>query len=200
MMKWIYRVLAAWMALAVFVLAAPFDDPEPLSVDATTRNQDNDSINLTNANNTYAGTFNGIVQTEAIIDRIRWVINGPVAVGTDVDGLRSMDRSGVISNIVIMVGDRGNTGTTVWDINKFTPAASPTNQQNGTVGSTIYTNQANRPSITGDTPNKTQNAIFQAVTPDVISFAAGDFFTLDTDSVTPSMRDATIEMFLKYDD
>ena len=98
--------------------------------------------------------------------------------------------------------DRGGTGgggITRVDINKHTPAGAITTQQNATAGTTIYTTQANRPTLTG-AASSSDNAVIEATDPDVTSFAAGDFFTMDIDDrpTGPLAVGLTVQLHVQY--
>ncbi len=134
------------------------------------------------------------------IDQVlTWNVSGPVGTGTGQDGLRIALADGIIQSIAISLEDRGNNGNSIVDLNKHIPTKPITTQRNGTAGTTIYTTQANRPTLTGNTPTKTDNAIIQATDPDVVSFLEGDFFTMDVDSTVASNRDLNVLMIVRYD-
>jgi hypothetical protein len=95
----------------------------------------------------------------------RWDANGPFQVGTLVDGAYISDSAWSITGIWIYRGTAGSASSTIVDINK-----------NGT---TMYTTQANRPTIAyNDGDSKVD-----ATLPDVVTIAAGDIITLDRKSV-----------------
>ncbi len=129
---------------------------------------------------------------------IEWVLNGSVSTGTEQDGLRVMDRPGSIGTIIVSAGDRGNTGTNLFDVNKHVPAKPITTQRNATAGVTIYTTQANRPDLDGLSASATDNAIKQAVAPNVTSFLAGDFFSMDVDTAFAQLSDVVVQMTVTY--
>lgn len=199
-MKWIYRTLGAWLVLAAFIMAAPFDDPEPLSVDATTRNQDNDRVNFNNTSNTYSGSASGLTNLGNTLVTFKWGINGTLTTGTAKDGFRTASRSGTILDVYMTVGGRGKTGTAIFDINIHTNANVSTTQYNNVSGSTIYTNQSNRPQIVGLTSSKSDNATFRAATPDVTNFTAGTTFSVDCDQAGSQVKDTSINILLRLND
>lgn len=136
--------------------------------------------------NTFDGdvTFNGSVSmahAETLATRIqhRWVANGPFKVDTSVDGGWTPPTAGRILYIWLHRTTAGASGSTIVDIHL-----------NGT---TIYTTQANRPTIAfNDGDNKVL-----ATAPDVTTFAAGDILTLDIDQAeggTPRHLSLTIEV------
>lgn len=131
-------------------------------------------------------------------DVIRWVLNDTLSTGTNQDSLRETRRAGTILEVIVSFVERGQTGTSIFDINKHVPAKPITTQRNATAGVTIYTTQANRPDLDGLTANKTDNAVKQAVVPDITSFLAGDFFSLDVDVAVTQAKHAVIEMYVKY--
>lgn len=95
----------------------------------------------------------------------RWAGNGPFRVGTTVDGAWIPNTAFVITSVWIWHGTAGTSSSTILDLNK-----------NGT---TMYTTQANRPTINfADADGKVQ-----ATLPDVTSIAAGDIITIDIDQV-----------------
>ena len=131
-------------------------------------------------------------------DVFEWVLNGNVNSGTRFDGGRAVRRAGTILGVIVTAGARGNSGTSLFDVNKFVPTKPVTTQRNATAGTTIYTTQANRPDLAGNSPTSSDNAIKEAVLPDVTTFVAGDFFSIDVDSATNQLQDVTIQLFVKY--
>lgn len=80
-----------------------------------------------------------------------------------------------IISVELLRQHAGSTGTTTVDVNK-----------NGT---TIFTTQANRPSVAStDGDNATDSAV-----PDVMSFAAGDIITIDIDTVETSAETLIVQ-------
>lgn len=129
-----------------------------------------------------------------------WVFNGTLpGSATATDGGRIARRAGTIIKATIFMEDRGGSGSSIADINKHIVAGVITTQRNATAGVTIYTTQGNRPTIAGGA--NTENAVFETVTPDVTSFLAGDFFTMDIDQRATGAFAAgiVVQLHVKYD-
>jgi len=93
----------------------------------------------------------------------RWTANGPFIVGTDVDGAYISDSAFSILGVWLYRGTAGTSSNTIVDIHK-----------NGT---TLYTTQANRPTIAWNDADKKVDCAL----PDVVTVAAGDVITIDID-------------------
>ncbi len=132
-------------------------------------------------------------------DVVTFALSGPFVTGTNKDGLRVMQSAGTILGVVVSQGQRGNNGDNLYDINKHTPTLPITTQRNGTVGTTIYTTQANRPTIVGSTGDSGDTAILLTPMPEITTFAAGDFFTMDVDQRQAQTQDLVIQLFIQYD-
>jgi hypothetical protein len=129
-----------------------------------------------------------------------WNVNGPLATDTALDGIRLPLGEGEIIDIAVEVGQRGNNGNTIIDIHKHT-IAPPFNKgdiQFAVPGTTIYTTQANRPTIPGSNPNKNDSALLRAYAPNIASFGLGDYYTIDIDQVVASVADLTVLMIVRY--
>lgn len=85
-----------------------------------------------------------------IVAQVRWQANGPYIVDTSVDGAWIATRSMTISSVYLYRTTPGSSGSTVLDLHKN--------------GVTMYTTQANRPTIGFG------GMIVKAVNPDVISW------------------------------
>lgn len=96
---------------------------------------------------------------------LRFGVGGKLALITNVDSPLVIAGDVTINNWRSYLVETGSTGTSTFDINK-----------NGT---TVFTNQANRPSINYNNVSK-QSISGQA---DIISFTGGDIISLDIDSV-----------------
>lgn len=95
----------------------------------------------------------------------RWTANGPYRVGTNVD-------TGFIPATAFSI-------TAVWIVRLTPGSASSTIVDFNKNGTTMYTTQANRPTIAfNDADNKVQ-----ATLPDIVSVAAGDILTFDIDQI-----------------
>lgn len=154
----------------------------------------------TNQLEVFDGTW-GAVGGDNQEDVFTWVLNGALDTGVAQAGLRAARKSGTIVGVVVTARQKGGVGTSTFDINKHIPTKPITTQRDNTAGTTVYTTQGNRPTIVGAAAN-TENAIKQAVDPDVTTFAAGDFFSLDVDtdgaSGGNSPMDMVVELFIKY--
>ena len=94
-----------------------------------------------------------------------WAANGPFQVDTTVDGGRVSLASFTISAVWLYRITAGTSSSTILDLNK-----------NGT---TMYTTQANRPTIAfNDADSKVTCAL-----PDVVSVGIGDLLSVDTDQI-----------------
>jgi len=87
--------------------------------------------------------------------------------------------SGTISAVYIAEDDNGSANSTIVDVHK-----------NGT---TIFTTQANRPSIANDDADSVASG-----TPDVTSFVAGDVFTIDIDAIATGASGLGIAIAMTY--
>jgi hypothetical protein len=98
-------------------------------------------------------------------ERARWAANGPYIVGTTVDGGWIVPTAMTISAVWLHRATPGTSSSSIVDLNKN--------------GVTMYTTQANRPTIAfNDSDNKVQ-----ATLPDITSVAAGDILTMDIDQI-----------------
>ena len=93
-----------------------------------------------------------------------WILSGAISTGTNVDVARPMSRAGTIVRVTLWRKEAGGSGSLVVDLNK-----------NGT---TMYTTQANRPTIAASSGD---NIVLQATMPDITAVAAGDYLTIDVD-------------------
>jgi len=134
-------------------------------------------------------------------EEVAWIINGPINDGDGIDGIRAFAQAGQIVSIVVTAIKRKDlVGTpATFDINLHVPTKPITTARGGTTGTTVYTTQGNRPTIVGDAGGKDDNYIFEAILPDVVAFAAGDFFTMDIDEKGDSPEDVRIQLFVQYD-
>lgn len=95
----------------------------------------------------------------------RWAANGPYAVDTGVDGAWIVPTALSITAVWLHRLVAGSSGATILDLNR-----------NGT---TMYTNQGNRPTIAStDADLKVECAL-----PNVTAVAVGDIITVDTDQI-----------------
>lgn len=108
-----------------------------------------------------------VVGTDAsVTDTIRFVSSGALSAGSGIDGAWIAPRAGSIERVTLWRRTAGSSGSTVVDVNK-----------NGT---TLYTTQSNRPTVTqaaGD------NAIDATTDFDVTTFAQDDRIEVDVDAV-----------------
>lgn len=128
-----------------------------------------------------------------------WELNGTLPISqAGVDGGRIARRAGTIIGVTMFLSDRGGSGSTIADIHKHVPTKPITTQRNATAGVTIYTTQGDRPTLAG---GASENAVIEAAIPQVTSFLAGDFFTMDIDqraTVGFSMG-LVVQLHVKYD-
>lgn len=128
-----------------------------------------------------------------------WTLNGNIGTGTEIDGYRIMSATGTIDRVWITLGDRGNNGDTIVDINIGSLSGTFTTQQNAIAISTIYTNQANRPTLAGLNGSSDDNSFIEAATPDISVFDNGDFLSVDIDSTVAQNADLVVTVYVKYD-
>lgn len=88
-------------------------------------------------------------------------------------------RDGVVRNVILACGTAPGTQSLIGDVNK-----------NGT---TIFTTQGNRPTITAGTTKDTSSV------PDVTAFSAGDVFTCDIDQIGSGPAGAEVVFMIEYD-
>lgn len=104
--------------------------------------------------------------------QFQWRANGPYQVDTGVDGKIRVPTGMTITSVRLYRVTAGSSGSTIVDLNK-----------NGT---TMYTTQANRPTVTAAGGNDQSSG---GTLPDVVAVAAGDVLSADTDQIedgTPS--------------
>ncbi len=112
----------------------------------------------------------------------RFALNGKPSVSTDVDGAWIAPRAGTITRITLHRRTAGGGGSTIIDVNL-----------NGT---TVFTTQANRPTVTAAAGN---NAIDAAADMDVTAFSQNDRFQFDIDAVeTGNPLDVTVTIEVQY--
>lgn len=109
--------------------------------------------------------------------KYQFIIPGTISTGTNVAGTWFAPEDINIDSVSVYVNTAGATGATTIDVNK-----------NGT---TIFTTQGNRPSLSDTATVDTGNV------PDVTSVAASDKITIDIDAVTTT---APVDMYvlIKY--
>lgn len=105
------------------------------------------------------------------VDFYSWAANGPYIVDTEVDGRQPVMRTGTIAAVWMTRQTPGTGGSTILDLNRA-PLGTPT-------GSSLYTTQANRPTIAYN------DADYRVVAtlPDVTSVVIGDELWPDTDQI-----------------
>ena len=99
-----------------------------------------------------------------------WVLNQRIRTGTTQDAIRIAPMDLNIINANISLVDAGNSGNTIVDINKGDAGAAPT---------TIFTTQANRPSLAGGS----DWGVASSGVPDITSVTAGQIITCDIDEI-----------------
>jgi hypothetical protein len=95
----------------------------------------------------------------------RWAANGPYKVDTEVDGAWIAPTALTIKAVYVHRTTAGTSSSTILDLNK-----------NGT---TMYSNQSNRPTIDYDD----SDLKVQATLPNTTSVSAGDILTMDIDQI-----------------
>ncbi len=155
-------------------------------------------VTLAHNDNVIRGDLSGVSNNINIFQVLRWTINGPVRAGTSIDGYRAVDTDGYIVSVIVIAGERGSQDA-FFDINLFQPLNPITTAQTNILGSTIYTNQANRLTILGMPGEADENEIFQTVLPDVTNFVAGSFFSMDCDDDGKFLKDVTIQVKVRFE-
>ena len=146
----------------------------------------------------------GVKWSDITDDVFEWVTGGVLVTATNIDGMRAARRDGTIIGTILTAGGTGVGGATpssIFDVNKFVPDKPITTQRNGTVGTTIFSTEANRPTMLGIAGNP--NGIIQAVAPDITTFLGGDFFSIDVDQVATggggnAPFDFVLQLFVRY--
>lgn len=100
--------------------------------------------------------------------------------------LGPMAAAGTITGVEAIAGENKTNGATssIFDIHKILSANKNTDGQ----GTTIFTTQGNRPTITNG------NKLSTTTLPDVLTFAAGDAFAVYTDQAGSTLTVATVGM------
>ena len=101
-------------------------------------------------------------------DTIKFGISGRVVVVTSIDTFWVAPRACTIRRVTMIRGTAGTSGSTTVDVNKNAV--------------TIYTTQANRPSVTQASGNLSKST----TTPDITAVAQNDVITVDVDVVEGS--------------
>lgn len=130
---------------------------------------------------------------------LRWSFNGRLDdYHSNLDGGKIMHRNGEIVFISVYLEKRGLNGDMIIDVNKYTPTQPITTQRNNTSGTTFYTTQANRPTLTGDTSNKDDNALIEAGLPDIVEFNKGDIIGIDIDDKGQNAEGLSVTVVIIY--
>jgi len=103
-----------------------------------------------------------------------WMISGALSVATELGGVWIIPRSLTIEKAYIYCKNTGTTDSTIVDINK-----------NGT---TIFTTQANRPTLAFDDADKKA----ESGTPDVTDLVEGDIVSVDIDQIAVGAEDLSV--------
>ncbi len=98
--------------------------------------------------------------------RFEWRANGPYRVGTSVDGQVRVPSGFTITSVYLFRITAGSSGSTIVDVNKN--------------GVTLFTTQANRPTVTAAGGNSQASS---GTLPDVTSVSAGDYLSIDIDQI-----------------
>jgi hypothetical protein len=104
-----------------------------------------------------------------------FIVDGRLAVATNVPNAFIVTKDMEISACYIYCKTPGAASSTVVDVNKN--------------GVTIYTTQANRPTLAWDDANGWASSV-----PDILIFAAGDVITLDIDQVATGAEDLVVAL------
>lgn len=141
----------------------------------------------------YGVAWNGSLEVptkNAIYDRLKtlnqvvftWVLNQRYRTGTTQDAIRIADDNLTIIRAEIIAVDSGSGGQTIVDINVGNQGSAPT---------TIFTTQANRPTLTAGSDYTVASG-----TPDITTITAGQIITADIDEIaTGNAEDLTIQLY-----
>ena len=129
---------------------------------------------------------------------LTWVFSGNILTGTEIDGFRTISATGNIERVSYSLGDRGNNGNNIVDLNKGTLTAPFTNQQNAVVSTTMYTTQANRPTLAGLNGSASDNAFIDAPLPDIVAVDIGDVLSVDVDNSVALDRDMVVRVLIRF--
>lgn len=130
------------------------------------------------------------------IESLTWTIATPT-VGPH-PSYRFPHRAGKIVRVLISVAARGRNGDLIVDLNIHTPASPLTTQRNATTGTTLYTSQSKRPTIHGLNGAETDNAVLEAFLPDITTFTADEFLSLDIDQNDSGASGLAFQLFVNY--
>lgn len=127
------------------------------------------------------GSVGGVSQDQ-VADSTRFVVNGKPTIATTVDGAWIAPRAGTFTRITLYRRTAGGGGSTTVDVNK-----------NGT---TVYTTQANRPTVTAAGGNDQIDATTDF---DVTTFAQDDRIEVDVDVVEAgNPQDISVVIEVQY--
>lgn len=173
-----YRTVADAAALAALALL-----PDRLLPGMLVKQYDTGVFYTWNGGAFVVQVFGGAADTETI----RFEGNGQFIIDPAVDGAWIAPAACTVSRVSADVGQRGGNGGAVhqniWDLNKG--------------GVTMYTTQANRPTI-NDAGGGGQAQVVAAL-PDIVAIAQNDRITVDTDSVAndPALLPANFSLIIR---
>jgi hypothetical protein len=128
------------------------------------------------------GAWDTMADTSQVADTMRFVVNGKPTVATTVDGAWIAPRAGSFTRITLYRRTAGGGSSTIVDVNK-----------NGT---TLYTTQANRPTVTAAGGADQVDATTDF---DVTTFAQDDRIEVDVDQVeSGNPQDVTVIIEVQY--
>ena len=128
------------------------------------------------------GAWDTMSDTSQVGDTMRFVVNGKPTATTTVDGAWIAPRAGTFSRITLYRRTAGGGSSTIVDVNK-----------NGT---TVYTTQGNRPTVTAAGGN---DGIDATTDFDVTTFAQDDRIEVDVDQVeSGNPQDVTVVIEVQY--
>lgn len=139
-------------------------------------------------NNTYGRknnswvTISGVVTSGIVVDSSSdpfWFIDGYLDEQIDAGPSFIIPRNCTITNVYIWGKTLGTAGNTIVDINKN--------------GSSIFTTQANRPTLAYNATSPTKSSI-----PDIVALQESDIITIDLDSVATGAKDLTVLVALEH--
>jgi len=111
-------------------------------------------------------------------------VSGNLTPGAELDAVALVPYTCAIQKILVYRGTKGSVGTsTIIDINKGSSGVAPV---------TLYTTQANRPTITAA---QGDYKVITATQPDIQSLAAGDFITIDIDQAGAGAKYLSVAIY-----
>lgn len=138
-------------------------------------------INFVGADVTLSGIRTNITLLMSGSPDSTFIIDGELVVASGAANPFIVTRNTKISYCYIYCKDTGTSGTTIVDINKTTSG----------VMSTLFTTQANRPTLSWNDPDKWSRSV-----PDITHLSEGDILSLDIDSTADMAANMVVAMVM----